>query len=80
MLTAIGEQYQRVLCIEDGVRNGGMGSAVLEWMSDHGYAPRVVRLGLPDEFVPHATVGEQYHLLGIDKEGIRKEIEAMLSR
>ena len=80
MLTAIGEQYQRVLCIEDGVRNGGMGSAVLEWVSDHGYAPRVVRLGLPDEFVPHATVGEQYHLLGIDKEGIRKEIEAMLSR
>ena len=47
LLDEVGSKFKRVITIEDGVRNGGMGSAVLEWMSDHGYHPDVVRLGLP---------------------------------
>ena len=74
LLKEIGEQFGRVITIEDGVRNGGLGSAVLEWMSDHGYHPTITRMGLPDEFVEHGTVKELHRIVGIDKEAIIKEV------
>jgi 1-deoxy-D-xylulose-5-phosphate synthase len=60
--------------VENGVRNGGLGSAVLEWMGDHGYQPQVVRLGLPDEFVEHGTVQQLLEIVGLDVESISREI------
>jgi 1-deoxy-D-xylulose-5-phosphate synthase len=63
-----------VITVENGVIKGGLGSAVLEWMNDHGYSPRVQRLGLPDHFVEHGTVKELMHIVGIDEEGIIKAI------
>ena len=74
MLKEIGERFKRIITIEDGVRNGGLGSAVLEWMNDHGYHPAITRMGLPDEFVEHGTVQELRHIVGIDKEAILKEL------
>ena len=56
-----------------------MGSAVLEWMSDHNYHPQVVRLGLPDIFVEHGTVAELRHITGIDAESIASAINKLLS-
>ena len=60
--------------MENGSIAGGFGSAVLEWMSDHGYSPSVKRLGLPDEFIQHGKVDELQHIVGIDKEGIKKAL------
>ena len=74
MLKEIGERFNRIITIEDGVRNGGLGSAVLEWMNDHGYHPSITRMGLPDAFVEHGTVQELRHIVGIDKEAILKEV------
>ena len=74
MIKEIGERFNRIITIEDGVRNGGLGSAVLEWMNDHGYHPAITRMGLPDEFVEHGTVQELRHIVGIDKEAILKEL------
>lgn len=75
LLHELGQRFKRIITIEDGVRNGGMGSAVLEWMDDHGYTPRVVRLGLPDsEFVEHGTVQQLYKKCRIDAESIKEEI------
>ena len=74
MLKEIGERFNRIITIEDGVRNGGLGSAVLEWMNDPGYHPAITRMGLPDEFVEHGTVQELRHIVGIDKEAILKEL------
>ena len=74
LLTEIAARFRRVITVEDGVRTGGLGSAVLEWFADHGAAPRVIRLGLPDHFVEHGTVQELHHLCGIDVEGIKKAI------
>ncbi len=74
ILSEIGERFNRIITIEDGVRNGGLGSAVLEWMNDHGYHPCITRMGLPDEFVEHGTVQELRHIVGIDKEAILKEV------
>ena len=74
ILHEVGRKFKRIITVEDGVRNGGMGSAVLEWMNDHGYQPQITRMGLPDNFVEHGTVDELRHIVGIDKETIKKEI------
>ena len=74
MLHEICRQFSRIVTVEDGVVSGGMGSAVLEFMSDHGYKPSVRRVGVPDEFIEHGTVAELYHLCGMDEEGICRQI------
>ena len=74
ILEEVGRNFKRVITVENGVKLGGLGSAVLEWMNDHGYAPKVQRLGLPDNFVEHGTVKELMHIVGIDEEGIKKAI------
>ena len=74
ILEEVGKKFKRVITVENGVKQGGLGSAVLEWMSDHGYQPQVVRLGLPDEFVEHGTVPELEQIVGIDAESIIKAI------
>jgi 1-deoxy-D-xylulose-5-phosphate synthase len=74
LLHEIGRKFKKIITIEDGVRNGGMGSAVMEWMSDHSYQPVIHRLGLPDNFVEHGKVSELQAIVGIDKESIKKEI------
>ncbi len=78
LLHEIGKKFKDIITIEDGVRNGGMGSAVLEWMDDHGYRPAVHRLGLPDNFVEHGTVAQLQAIVGIDKESIKKTIKELL--
>ena len=74
MLTEIGQRFKTIITVEDGVRNGGMGTAVMEWMNDHGYSPVVRRLGLPDRFVEHGTVEQLQAIVGIDKESIKQAI------
>ena len=76
LLQDIGRKFNKIITIEDGVRNGGMGSAVMEWMADHGFRPQIVRMGLPDAFVEHGSVAELRQLVGLDADSIRKEIEA----
>jgi 1-deoxy-D-xylulose-5-phosphate synthase len=78
LLDEVGSRFKHVITVEDGVRNGGMGSAVLEWMSDHGYHPEVVRLGLPDCFVEHGTVAQLREKWGLDVPSIKKTIEESL--
>jgi len=70
LLHEVGKKFSRIITIEDGVRNGGMGSAVLEWMNDHGYSPVITRMGLPDEFIEHGTVEELQKICHIDQNSI----------
>ena len=79
MLHEIGRKFQHIVTIEDGVRNGGMGSAVMEWMEDHGYHPVVKRLGLPDHFVEHGTIAQLQAIVGLDKESIINAISEQLT-
>ena len=78
LLTEIGERFDKIITVEDGVRMGGMGSAVLEWMADHGYSPKIKRLGMPDHFVEHGTVDELRKVCGLDNDSLRKVIEETL--
>lgn len=71
ILDEVGRNFSTVITIEDGVKDGGLGSAVLEYFADHGMTPRVKRMGLPTEnFVEHGTVAELQHIVGIDAESI----------
>ena len=70
LLHEVGKKYKTIVTAEDGMIAGGLGSAVLEWMADHGYSPRVLRLGVKDQFVEHGSTKELYHLLKLDMEGL----------
>ena len=70
ILHEVGKRFQTIVTAEDGMIAGGLGSAVLEWMADHGYTPHVIRLGVNDQFVEHGSTKELYHMLKLDKEGL----------
>lgn len=72
LLHEIGRKFHRIVTIEDGIRKGGMGSAILEFMADNNYTPQVQRIGVPDSFVEHGAIKELYQLCGMDEEGIYK--------
>lgn len=68
----------RILTVEDGVKKGGLGSAVAEYVAQRGYNVRVAVMGLPDEFVEHGSPQELYRLTGLDEEAIYKAILELL--
>ncbi len=77
MLHRIFKKFRKIITIEDGTIVGGFGTAVLEFMADHGYGAKVVRLGMPDRFVEH---GEQIQLhteCGYDPKSIADAVRAL---
>ncbi len=76
LLEEVASRFSRIITIEDGVRNGGLGSAVTEWMSDHGYTPQITRMGMPDHFVEQGTVQQLREICGIDIESIKRQLMA----
>ena len=74
MLHEIAKKFKKIITIEDGVINGGFGSAVLEFMSDNNYSIQIKRVGIPDSFIEHGTPDELYHMLELDAEGIAMTI------
>lgn len=75
LLREVGKKFRRIITVEDGVKNGGMGSAVTEFFNDNDTPIIVKRLGLPDKFVEHGTPEELYKLCGLDKDSIKQEIK-----
>lgn len=78
ILHEVGKKFKTIVTAEDGMIAGGLGSAVLEWMADHGYTPRVIRLGVKDQFVEHGSTKELYHMLKLDKEGLLCELLSLV--
>jgi 1-deoxy-D-xylulose-5-phosphate synthase len=74
ILHEVGKKFRRIVTVENGVRKGGLGSAVLEWMSDHDYDVKITRMGLPDQFVEHGTIDQLREIIGLDNESIKKAI------
>lgn len=75
ILQEVGQRFTRIVTAEDGVLKGGMGAAVLEYMADHGFTPRVARVGIPDNFVEHGAVKELHRICSMDEEGIIKALK-----
>lgn len=79
ILHRVGKSCKHVITLENGVITGGFGSAVVEFFADHGYAPHVVRLGLPDEFVPHGSVPRLLEVCGLSVDDILNQIKQLKS-
>lgn len=78
MLRHVSQEYPCVVTLEDGCRNGGFGSAVLEALSEMGYSGRVFRLGVADQFPPHGTVDELYQQQGLDQASLLQFLNDLL--
>jgi 1-deoxy-D-xylulose-5-phosphate synthase len=79
LLHEIAKNFSKIITIEDGAIKGGFGSAVLEFMAENGYSPKIKCLGLPDKFIEHGTQSELFKMIGLDAEGIAKNIENCLN-
>ena len=79
LLHEVGKNFSKIITVENGVIQGGLGSAVLEFMSDNGYCPRIKRIGIPDKFIEHGSVPELNKLCGIDVESIAACIRNLVS-
>ncbi len=80
LLHEVAKRFSHIITVEDGVRDGGFGSAVTEWMEDNGFNPQITRLGLPDKFVEHGSVTELQRIVGIDAESIGRVITETLKK
>jgi 1-deoxy-D-xylulose-5-phosphate synthase len=81
LLHEVFSKFDLVITIEDGCIMGGMGSAILEFMSDNNYSSKVVRLGIPDTYIHHGTQKELYEEAGFDTQSIvKKAIELTNSK
>lgn len=79
ILHEVGNKFKKIITIEDGVICGGLGSTVLEYMSDNGFAPQVIRLGLPDSFIEHGSVQQLQQMVGIDCNTIVNKLRSIIS-
>lgn len=78
ILHEVGKKGCPIITVEDGMREGGFGSAVGEWMNDHGYQAHIVRIGVPDEFVEHGKVPELMAQCHMDADAIYDAITSIL--
>ncbi|HEY5826271.1 MAG TPA: transketolase C-terminal domain-containing protein, partial [Cyclobacteriaceae bacterium] len=78
MLHELFSKYKKVITVEDGCVQGGFGSAVLEFMSDHNYTAQLRRLGIPDTIIEHGEQVELHRECGFDPAGIEKAVIEML--
>ncbi len=78
LLHKIFKQFRFVITIEDGTLMGGLGSAVAEFMCQHGYHAQLNRMGIPDKFIGHGTREELYKEIGLDVTGIISNVKTMI--
>ncbi len=74
LLKDAAEKNTLIITVEDGVKNGGLGSAVSEWLNDNGYNNRVIRIGVPDQFIAHGKVPELMSQCYMDEAAIYQTI------
>jgi 1-deoxy-D-xylulose-5-phosphate synthase len=78
LLHLVFSNFKKIITVEDGCIQGGIGSAVLEFMADHNYKAEVRRLGIPDRIVEHGEQSELHKECGFDVDGIIRAVESML--
>jgi len=74
---SIFKHFSKIITIEDGAINGGLGSAIAEFMSDHKYQANLVRLGIPDKFIEHGSQEQLFAECNLSKEQIAQLIYQM---
>ncbi|RXK48144.1 1-deoxy-D-xylulose-5-phosphate synthase [Aquirufa rosea] len=74
LLHEVFASYNQIITVEDACVQGGFGSAIAEFMLDHGYSKSIMRLGVPDDIIEHGEPNELYQICGIDSESILQKI------
>jgi 1-deoxy-D-xylulose-5-phosphate synthase len=77
-LDDIAARFSNIVTLEESSTVGGFGSGVLEYFADQGYSSKLLRIGLPDEFVDHGTQKELHRILEIDPQGITEKVKVFL--
>jgi 1-deoxy-D-xylulose-5-phosphate synthase len=80
LLIEVFTNFKLVVTIEDGVIQGGFGSAVLEFAAQNNFNSKIKLLGVPDKFIEHGTTEDLYHECGIDVKGITNTVVALLGK
>jgi 1-deoxy-D-xylulose-5-phosphate synthase len=79
LLHTIFKTHSTLITIEDGVENGGFGSAILEFAATHRYKNDVVVKGIPDEFIEHGAIDTLQQLIGVSANELYKLIKSLKS-
>jgi len=69
----------RIVCVEDHAAIGGLGSALLEWLSREAPGTRALSLGLPDRFIEHGEAADQWREAGIDADSVLRQTRRWLA-
>jgi len=80
MLREVFENYTHIITVEDGCLQGGVGSAVLEFMADHELNAIVKRLGIPDQYIEHGEQPELWKECGYDAEAIAAAVREVYKK
>lgn len=81
LLKEVALKYKKIVSVENGVVTGGLGTAILEYMSDNAYHDnQVTRIGLPDDFVTHGSLKDLNHLCKIDEEGLTDRFREIIQK
>ena len=80
ILHEVFRKFDKIITLEDGTVIGGLGSEILEFMSDNNYKAELKRLGIPDKYIGQGTQMELYKDCGYDPEGIKNTIKLMLNK
>jgi 1-deoxy-D-xylulose-5-phosphate synthase len=78
LLNDIANRFDKIVTLEENTIIGGFGSAVSEFIVDNNFKNKILRIGLPDDFVDHGTQAELHKILGIDPEGIFNKIKSFI--
>ena len=78
LLHTVFQKFSKIITLEDGTIQGGLGSAVAEFMADHQYHATIKRLGIPDKFIEHGSQQPLYEECGFDEKSITRCIQEML--
>jgi 1-deoxy-D-xylulose-5-phosphate synthase len=74
LLHQVFSKFDKIITVEDGCITGGIGSAILEFMSDNNYSAKIKRLGIPDKVIEHGEQHQLYAECGFDAEGIKTAV------
>lgn len=78
LLHEVFKHFHKILTVEDGCIMGGFGSAILEWMNEHGYSAEVKRLGIPDKIIEQGKPEQQQAECGFDPKSIVNTVREMM--
>ncbi len=78
LLHKVLSSFENIITIEDGNKQGGFGSAVLEFASEHNYSNKIEILGIPDYFITHASIAELQLQIEMDEESIYYKLASLM--